>query len=194
MQELEADPEIIQKLAKLESHASTTRKFFRLGKSLESLQAARKTMALVDPVLRTTLTISHLNKAGFLFIDHYLWLGRIGIAKVDKRWDYISARFYLGSILLSILRDLYAVYIALKRLEQREQYNEKKVYLPLWVQCLKENPEATLDLLRNICDFPIPGSKLGYFPKHNGLVGICGLVSSLIGAYQVAYPQIKLKP
>ncbi|XP_002131580.2 peroxisomal membrane protein 11A-like [Ciona intestinalis] len=180
--------DVVAKLAKVESHSSTTRKFFRLGRSLESLRNAQKTVHLADPVLRTTLTIAHLNRALFLAIDHYLWLGRVGVVKVDKKWDLSASRYYLASIIITLVRDLYAIYVGMERSKR-----EGKRYSFLARLCYAD-PAATVDLVRNICDYPIPASKLGFFPKHDGLIGVLGLISSILGAYQFANPKYKPKP
>ena len=163
---------------------------------MESLRSAQNTIHLLDPVLRYTLTVTHFNRALFLLIDHYLWLGRVGLANVHKKWEYVSARFYLATIILSVLRDLYALHLAYMRQLKTKSRNESVKHSRLdyiW-KCLHDNPEAVLDLIRNLSDFPIPGAKLGYFPNHNGLIGVLGLTSSLIGAYQLAYPYMKLRP
>jgi len=187
---------IAKKLGTLESQASTARKFLRLGKSLESLRSAQNTIHLLDPVLKYTLTITHLNRALFLLVDHYLWLGRVGLTDVHKKWEYMSARFYLATIILSVVRDLYAFYLAYLRQSKvlRMDESSKQPLLATLLKCFHNNPEAALDLIRNLSDFPIPGAKLGYFPNHNGLIGFFGLTSSIIGAYQVAYPYMKLRP
>jgi len=173
---------------------------FRLGRSMESMRAAQTTINLLDPVLRTTLTVGHLNRALFLLVDHYIWLGKVGIMKVDKKWDLTSSKFYFASIVLSIIRDLYALYVTFVRVhhecksEDEVGRNSLRLKLILLYYCFKNNPEATIDLLRNVCDLPLPGSKLGYFPNHNGFVGLCGTISSLVGVYQVAFPKMKLRP
>nr|CAB3264783.1 peroxisomal membrane protein 11A-like [Phallusia mammillata] len=203
LQELEGNDEWVKKLSQLESHASLGRKFFRLGRSIESLRAAQVTINLVDPVLKTTLTVANINRALFLGVDNYLWMGKVGILKVDKGWDLTSSKFYFASIILSLVRDLYALYVGMIRLSSQAKLDSEdatknsfraKYYLHLLYHCLHENSEATIDLIKNICDLPLPGSKLGYFPNHNGFVGVCGTISSLIGVYQVANPRMKLRP
>ena len=160
-------------------------------------------MHLLDPFLRITLTINHLNRAGFLLIDHYLWLGKVGWKKVDQKWEFQSARFYLATIMLSILRDLYALHMTMVQLANARIKDNKggrqssAVVAPVQEirNALVTNVPATVDLVKNLFDFVIPATKLGYIPgKHNGVLGFCGLMSSVIGAYQVARPEIKLKP
>lgn len=169
----------------------------RLGKSLESIRSAQSSIHLLDPMLRYTLTTTHLNRSLFLLIDHYLWLGRVGIVKVEKKWEYYSSVFYLVTIILSIMRDLHSLYLSYLRQARSQSSNNgtnfditlNKVYCTF-----ASNPEATVDLIKNLCDYPIPGTKLGYFPNHNGLVGLLGFMSSLIGLYQTAFPYMKLRP
>lgn len=199
LDELNYSPHLIENLSKLESHASTGRKFFRLGKSVDCIRSAQSSIHLLDPFLRTVLTINHLNRAGFLLIDHYLWLGKTGWKTVDQKWEFQSARFYLATIMLSIIRDLYALHLTAIQLANARRNDKDQAGSAPPVQklhkALSANVPATLDLVKNLFDFVIPATKLGYIPgKHNGVLGFCGLMSSLIGAYQIARPEIKLKP
>lgn len=172
---------------------------FRLGKSVDCIRSAQSSIHLLDPFLRTVLTINHLNRAGFLLIDHYLWLGKTGWKTVDQKWEFQSARFYLATIMLSIIRDLYALHLTAIQLANARRNDKDQAGSAPPVQklhkALSANVPATLDLVKNLFDFVIPATKLGYIPgKHNGVLGFCGLMSSLIGAYQIARPEIKLKP
>ena len=165
----------------------------RLGRSLDSLKAARKSIHLLDPVLRPLLTLLYINQGVYLILDHYLWLGKVGLAKVDKKWEFTSARFFLFSIDLSIARDLYLLHQTLVRLHPKQCDSDEDLglSLSLLVDTCRHNPAATLDLVRNLFDLTLPAAKLGFIPTHDGVQGFCGLVSSLIGAYQLANPHLK---
>ena len=119
---------------------------------------------------------------------------------MDQKWEFQSARFYLATIMLSILRDLYALHMTMVQLANariKDNGRQSSTVAPVQEirNALITNVPATVDLVKNLFDFVIPATKLGYIPgKHNGVLGFCGLMSSVIGAYQVARPEIKLKP
>lgn len=189
---LDKDGEVVLKIKKLEAHAGLGRKFLRLGRSLNSVQSAQRSINLLDPVLRITLTTFYINQGVYLLLDHYLWMGKVGLLDVDKKWEFTSARLFHFSICLGIIRDLYSLHQTLITLTNKGK--RLSIDIRLLIRICKTNPAATLDLVRNLFDLPLPASKLGFIPTHDGVLGVCGLVSSLIGAYQLARPNMKPKP
>lgn len=193
--------DIVKMLTQLEKSMSTSRKLFRFGRSLEALRSARRAINLQSYILSLTLTTSHTNKAVFLLIDHYIWMGRVGILTIDdKYWSDKASRFWLLSLILGFIRDLYALRVSTeKSLEDR--HNEKPYQsegacdvLIAVFRALKNNPQATMDLIKNGCDIVIPANSLGIINVNNGVVGLCGVLSSVLAALQVCSPQLKLAP
>lgn len=64
----------------------------------------------------------------------------------------------------------------------------------LLLQISKSHPAVALDTLKNICDLFIPLDKLGIYQSNAGVVGFCGLVSSVIGLMTLLQPNLKLTP
>lgn len=168
---------------------------------MEALRSARRAINLQSYVLSLTLTTCHTNKAAFLLIDHYIWMGRVGILNIDdKYWSDKASRFWLLSLILGLIRDLYALRISTeKSLEDRhsEKPNHKEGACDVMMAILKalrNNPQATIDLLKNGCDIVIPANSLGVININSGVVGLCGVLSSILAAVQVWYPHLKLVP
>lgn len=67
-------------------------------------------------------------------------------------------------------------------------------FLFLLIESLRSHPALILDVLKNACDLFIPLDKLGVYRTNEGVVGLCGLVSSLIGILLVLKPSLKNKP
>lgn len=67
-----------------------------------------------------------------------------------------------------------------------------RVYLLAHV--LHGNPALLLDLVKNLCDVMIPLDRLGLYPTSNGVVGACGLTSSVLAIITIIHPWLKLKP
>ncbi|KAG8534880.1 hypothetical protein GDO81_030044 [Engystomops pustulosus] len=66
--------------------------------------------------------------------------------------------------------------------------------LRLVVHILRTNPPLLLDLLKNCCDLFIPLDKLGLYKSNAGVVGLCGLTSSILSILTILHPWLKLKP
>lgn len=50
-------------------------------------------------------------------------------------------------------------------------------------QCCRERSASQLQLVSDLCDLTVPYSALGWVNLDDGIVGLAGTVSSLIGMY-----------
>ncbi|XP_038060021.1 peroxisomal membrane protein 11B-like [Patiria miniata] len=210
-----ADEDLIQKVKALERALSTSRKLLRIGKSIDLLTAALKTIHLKDTFLQVTITLSKLNQALYLLIDHALWAHRVGLVKANnERLTNLSARFWLATLILNLSRDLYeltnvindAVDVHTKhqrsstpngdvpQTESNVRVNNNVAQLDLMVFCLQSNKPIVLDLVKNAADLFLPLSSLGYLAIPAGIQGLCGLTSSIIGLATVWDAKLKLQP
>ncbi|XP_050697868.1 peroxisomal membrane protein 11B-like [Eriocheir sinensis] len=201
----------VARLKILESTFSTFRKLLRLGKSLEVLHGALRTLHLHDVVLRVTLTLSRIHQFLFLLADHIIWVGRAGLWDINRdKWTRISNKFWLGSIILNLLRDAYEVLVVMKR---RMRYPASPVgpcvyegapvvkdvcravpVLRPVVAFAEEHRDVFWDCIKNLCDLWIPLANLGHAKLSPGTVGFLGSVSSMAGLVAVLDPLAKLAP
>ncbi|RLV63870.1 hypothetical protein DV515_00017829 [Chloebia gouldiae] len=177
---------------------------------------AQRSLHLPDPVLRFCLTLSHLNRALFLACDNVLWAGKSGVLPglaLDK-WGQRAFRYYLFALVVNLSRDAYEIRLLLERAEAARRRGKSpqkspqpqaegriqhlrlqlQLQLQLLLQVLRENPPLLLDLLRNACDLVIPLEKLGLCRSSPGIVGFCGLTSSVLSIITILHPWLKLKP
>lgn len=63
----------------------------------------------------------------------------------------------------------------------------------LLFQILKNHPPLVLDMVKNLCDLTGPLDTLGIYKTNPGVIGFCGLLSSLVGILTLASPHLKLK-
>lgn len=188
---------------------------FRLGNSVNSIHAAMSTLHISDPVLRFCLTFGNLNRALYFICDNILWARSIGLIRdIDKeRWSLSSTRFYFLSLVMNLTRDVYVI-IQLMVQKSRDRHYQKKIdqhlnespdvacvivpqldaFLFLLLESLRNEPSVALDTFKNVCDLFIPLDKLGIYQTNAGVVGFCGLVSSLLGILSVLRPSLKIKP
>ncbi|NXK69609.1 PX11B protein, partial [Sylvietta virens] len=157
-----------------------------------------------------------LNRALFLACDNVLWAGKTGILPgldADK-WSQRSFRYYLFALVVNLSRDAYEIRVLLERAEAARKRGKSpendprlqaegriqrlrlhlRLQLHLLLQVLRDNPPVLLDLLRNACDLVIPLEKLGLCRSGPGLVGFCGLASSVLSILTILHPWLKLKP
>ncbi|XP_050402966.1 peroxisomal membrane protein 11B [Patella vulgata] len=202
------------KLKNLESSVSTTRKLLRFGKSVDFIQSALKSIHIDDTVWRLTITLSKINQACYLLFDHLIWAGRVGIMKVDsKKWSELSARFWLVSLILNLVRNFYDIYVILVREVKIQAARAKKSssYVngnsydkdkprkiltnnELACKCISENKPVWLDLIKNVCDIVLPLNSLGRIHVTPGTQGVVGVISSIVGIATTWDPLLRLVP
>lgn len=218
----EVADDLVEKLKLLSSALSTCRKFLRVGKSIDFVQAALKTLHTTDNVLRWTITVSKLNQAVYLIFDHIVLAGRIGIANVDKeKWNKLSAQFWVATLILGIVRAVYDMTLVFSRdLRAREakawQYHKTSTNgdgpdtnnrhirrnssgavptrLQVVLQSLSENKPLALDLIKNVSDLVLPLEALGHLNASPGVQGLAGIISSVIGIVTTWQPLLRLVP
>ncbi|KFO92929.1 Peroxisomal membrane protein 11A, partial [Buceros rhinoceros silvestris] len=202
--ERKADKEkLVMKLKQLESSMSSGRKMFRLGNMVHALVAARRTNQLPDMVPRLCLTASNLTHALYFVCDAVLWLRSAGLQPdIDKlKWRNWATKS----------RDWYEISWRLEQAVQEEKIKENSFwdnhcqelngvrcdglhgFLLLLFQILKRHPPLLLDLVKNLCDLSGPLDTLGIYKTNPGVIGFCGVLSSLVRILTLASPHLKLK-
>ncbi|XP_018056678.1 PREDICTED: peroxisomal membrane protein 11B [Atta colombica] len=175
-------------LRSLEFTFSSFRKLLRFGRCLDSVYSALKMMKYPDPIVRITLTMAKMANALYLLADHFIWIGRVGILRVDlEKWNKVANKYWLLTIVMSLIRDIYEI---IKILEHKK--NVFKQYYIL--SCLKNHKEITMDTVKNGCDLFIPLTALGVTKCTPGTIGLLGMISSLIGLYTIIDPLYKSSP
>ncbi|XP_056138081.1 peroxisomal membrane protein 11A [Lampris incognitus] len=206
---------LVAKLRSLESNMSTGRKLLRLGNAVSSIEAAKQTMKLSDPVLCLCLTVANINRTLYFICDNVLWARSVGLIRdIDQdRWSLNSSRYYFLSLVMNLTRDAYVIAQLMVNRARDERFQHRvrqhlndspevvecvvpqmDAFLFLLLDCLKSHPAVTLDMLKNVCDLFIPLDRLGIYHTNAGVVGFCGLVSSLLGIVTLLQPKFKIKP
>lgn len=187
----------------------------RLGNTVNSIEAAKRTVQLSDRVLRLCLTAANFSRAFYFICDNVLWARSVGlIREIDKeRWSLNSSRFYFLSLVLNLTRDVYAIVQLMVQRLRDEHFRQKldrhlqenpevadvvvpqlDAFLFLLLDSLRSHPEVAADTLKNLSDLFIPLDRLGIYQTNAGVVGFCGLISSLIGIVTLVQPQLRIKP
>ncbi|XP_003225945.3 peroxisomal membrane protein 11A isoform X2 [Anolis carolinensis] len=200
--------QVVVKLKRLESNVSSGRKLFRLGNVIHAIVAARQSAQLSNVVPRLCLTVSNLNRAMYFICDTVLWVKSVGlVSDIDKKkWRDWATRCYYYSVMLNLAEDLYELCWRMEHMA-RMQSPEKEdsspcshdragclLPFPLFLcLALRKHPPLLLDTVKNLCDLSSPLDRLGIYKSNPGIIGICGLISSLVGILTIARPQLRMK-
>lgn len=207
----------INKLKDLENTLSTSRKLLRMGRCVDVMHSAMQTIHLPDSTLRITLTFSRIASSLYLLCDHMLWLGKIGFINVNKNeWSKWSNKFWLYSITMNLIRDLYEIKNILKlsntsNLTQKHYFGHSsrvnampshasntsiisETGITKSMELIIKHKNVCIDTLKNFCDFWIPLSSLGHIKLSPSMVGLLGSLSSLIAILQILDYAYRLSP
>ncbi|KAK2811254.1 hypothetical protein FQN50_002351 [Emmonsiellopsis sp. PD_5] len=164
-----------------------TRKLLRVGKNVEHLKAAavaldsRSPTANKDPVLRYLGIGRQLGYASYLSFDMFSYFDTAGIRKLSnaKTVQTRAQKAWFTGLLCSVISGLYSLW----RLNEREKAINKKdgESVVEGKKIEKERTAVLIQLLSDCCDITLPSAGLGYITLDDGVLGLAGTVSSLIG-------------
>jgi len=161
------------------------RKLMRVGKNVEHFKAAAVAADSkgMDPVLKYCAVGRQLGYGGYLTFDALTYLDAAGIrpSPAAKRLSREAYKAWFMGLAFSAVGGLYTLY----RLRERELAVNKEdgegVVESKRIQ--KERAAINLQLLSDLCDLTVPSSALGWANFDDGIVGLAGTVSSLLGVY-----------
>lgn len=159
-------------------------------------------------MIATTLTLNKISGAILLFCDHVLWLHKLGFLRniAQDKWSDLSNRSWLFAIAMSLVRDLYEIVELWKRnsdpkqgsrsvVVRSKQDNSIVAFDPInAIRVLIANKPILFDTIKNSCDILIPLSSMGYVDLSPKMVGLLGVVSSVVGIVAMVKPGCKLSP
>ncbi|KAJ6787206.1 hypothetical protein PWT90_06699 [Aphanocladium album] len=163
----------------------TVRKVLRYGKNIEHLKAAAAAADAkgMDPILQYAAVGRQLGYASYLTFDALALPDVLGIRKNPnvKSLTTNASRAWAVGIVFSIVAQAYTLY----RLREREARLDRKdgegVIESKRIKI--ERAASHLQLLSDVCDLTNPASALGWVNLDDGIVGLAGTTSSLIGIY-----------
>ncbi|GAA5835506.1 hypothetical protein JCM5353_002379 [Sporobolomyces roseus] len=181
--------ETVARLSALKSTLGMSRKLMRIGKPLEHAQAAVKALDVSDPVLKFTALGRQLGYAGYLFNDMLVWAHSTKVrpmalpqfAKIQRR----AAKLWFTGILFSLISSSYKFVGLRKRAEEVRRPRgdaEKELERKMTVKQINSQMQAVkTQLLQDSLDILLPAGTLGYHNLDDGILGLVGFVTSLMG-------------
>jgi hypothetical protein len=178
----------------------------RIGKFAEHLKAASVALdnkGPIDPVLRYLSVGRQLGYAGYLSLDMVTVVDAIGFRKLEsvKRLQENAYRAWAAGLMCSALAGLYTLF----KLQEKEKTVDRKegegvveakkiekyvffVWDPIRKRAHvlmfhRERSAARIQLFSDVCDLAAPLSAIGVLNLDDGIVGITGTITSLIGIW-----------
>jgi len=191
-----AKAEWAAKAKKIEGAASAARKVFRLGNELAELQKIRtllKTSSIASPLSVLALARG-VGMYWYWTFDHLVWAANTGIAKLDgPKYAYYGALAWTVGLISTILIDLNALNrtVTTQRTLQLEQWSSvntkegKAVVSQQMKDVLAKKNEIVLNCVKNCADLGIAANLIKVTDISPAKMGILGVISALIGAYQL---------
>ena len=153
----------------------------------------------IDPVLKFLGVGRQLGYAGYLSFDSLCVLDATGI----KKWEKAKAlqkqaqTFWLMGLTSSILSGSYTLYhlnLRKQKIDKKEgegvveskkieKYDLPELLDGTRLRLHRQWNTARLQLMSDLCDICIPSTSLRYLNLDDGIVGLAGTFSSLIGLY-----------
>ncbi|CAG8485076.1 11285_t:CDS:10 [Ambispora gerdemannii] len=176
--------ETVQRFANLKSTLTVSRKLMRLGKPLEHLQAASKAIKDSDEFTRFTSIGRQLGYAGYLFWDTFVWLHLSGVYRFQeiKKINQNAARFWLFGIVCSIFSGFYKLRRLAFHSRIRQKLPETLDDTATEAKGASERRRVIHQLVQDSLDLTLPATALGYLKFDDGLLGIIGFITSIMGA------------
>lgn len=139
----------------------------------------------LDPVIRYCAVGRQLGYFTYLTFDSLAFLDSSGIYRfaAGKKLAAEATRAWFVGLVFSLVGGTYTLYT----LKERERgimktIAEGKVE---GERIVKERKATVMQMVSDVCDLAIPASALGYVNLDDGVVGMAGTVSSLIGLQAV---------
>ncbi|KAI9723836.1 MAG: Peroxisomal membrane protein PMP27 [Chrysothrix sp. TS-e1954] len=168
------------------------RKSLRLGKFVEHFKAAAQAWdaknTSMDPFLRYCAIGRQLGYAGYMSCDNLHFLHVTGIRQMEagraKKLLEAAYRCWFAGLACNSVAGMYQLYRLRERRKKVDMKDGEGVVDAKRLE--RERSAVNLQLLSDICDITVPTFGLGYTGVlDDGLVGLAGTVSSLIGVYSV---------
>ncbi|EDV26965.1 Peroxisomal membrane protein 11B [Trichoplax sp. H2] len=196
---LEGNPnnaKMIEVINTLSTSLAMARKVFRIGKPIDEVLNAWKCSGLGDLLYKLTLTVSHVCRALYLFHDHLVWLAHVGVGSLDKKKiTLLASRFWLAALITALLRDIYEmITLFFNPIKSRNTSGDTVKTIGFIPTLFGRRKDLLLDFIKNECDLWIPMTRLGYSNFSSGMIGVFGVISSLIGILVQINKDIKLSP
>lgn len=193
----------------LKTQFALTRKILRVGKFVEHIRAASEIYDAAvktsngDKITQYLQILRQIGYAGYMVFDTLTLLDAIGVKKDPKAKtrQATAYRFWLTGLVASALAGIYNSYKLRQRAkavdEKDAEAKVEKVKIARYVfpedelptdrailtLTIRQQHAVNIQLLSDLCDLTVPTTALGYANFDDGIIGLAGTTSSLLGVY-----------
>jgi len=186
-------PSAVAPFTAIKTQFGLTRKIMRIGKFVEHFKAASElydSSAKVranggDQVLQYLQIVRQLGYGLYMSCDMLTVLDAAGIKKSPnaKKLQEQAYKAWFVGLLASAIAGIYSNYQLMQRAKTiDEKDGEGKVE---GKKIERQRTVTNIQLVSDLCDLTVPSTALGYASFDEGIVGLAGTVSSLLGVYGV---------
>jgi len=179
----------IQPWTVIKTQFGLTRKILRAGKFVEHIRAGSEIYDATtkssngDKVTQYLQILRQVGYGGYLFFDMMTLLDAMGVKKDPKAKSVQTTayRFWFTGLVASALAGIYNTY---KLRERSKIVDEKDAESKVEkVKIAKQQRTVNVQLISDLCDLTVPSTILGYANFDDGIIGLAGTTSSLLGMY-----------
>ncbi|KAG0233397.1 Peroxisomal membrane protein PMP27 [Actinomortierella wolfii] len=182
--------ETVARFNNLKKTLGLSRKLMRFGKPVEHLENAVKATSVKDEFIRFATVGKQLAYAGYLTLDGLIFIDGSGAYKFKniKKFQELANRFWLAGIIFGFIGGLYKARqiqirkeAALRGLANQSESEKSHARTELKA-IAKEQYSVNKQLLQDGLDMMIPATGLGYLSLDDGIIGLIGTVTAIMGA------------
>lgn len=176
--------ETVFKWNKVVKTVSEARKLMRIGRPLEYVQGLLQSLSVKDDFLRVVNIIKNAALALWLWYDMFEWLQLVGLyhpadLKALKRK---TAWYWFVGLFFSIIANVMKLRETLSKIDKASSTSIDSAKKEL-SDLKKTQQKNLLDLVKNSVDILLPAVRLELLSLNDGVVGLAGATTSLIGGY-----------
>ena len=188
-------------IRKMSSSAGSARKVFRLFGFIEQLRSAATALSLIDPLKKCLIFAAKLSSALYLFADNLVWAESVNVIRINaEKCKKFENRFWLAQLTLNCLRDIYEWCLLVKNEYERTGTERTREVIPLdakplysrLVSICSQHQDLTMDSVTNLLDLFIPLGRLGHIRLPEHIIGLVGLITSILRLVTIISPAYKL--
>ena len=158
----------------------------RVGKFVEHFRAAAvaNDATSLDPTIRLTTVGRQLGYAFYMLLDSLNILDATGIRKSPPSPRLLSSanKAWFSGLSFSIIQSLYVLYGLQNRSRVVASSSDPEKVVEM-KKVEKELNAIKVQLVSDLCDITIPVTALGWVQLDDGIVGLAGTTSSLLGVW-----------
>jgi len=189
------DKDTIQRLTKGASAVGQTRKLMRMFRSLEYTQEFLKAFLVKDEFERYSGLLKNFLLAVWMVADHIQWLNKAGYLKLTdtKKLDEIHSKAWFYGLFFGILLSAYKLKAVVEQLttarhslrvaESNDSKDGKATASGKLRELEGKQFKTAQGLAKSLLDIIIPAARLEWLPVSDGVVGLAGTITSVMGIY-----------